>query len=123
MREPLIREVEIAMLPDPQTYKELSKSEKQHVYEEALAILQDSLSHDWLINSKVLWYSLGEVEKETGIGRESIRKWCLDGEFPEAINYDPPQIGWRIPKTDLVIYYARLEQKKRSKKRIIPEAS
>lgn len=81
-------------------------------YQHAIQVLSppQALGFDWLINADVQWYSIAEVAQAMGIGRESVRKWCEAGEFPNAINYQPPQIGWRIFRRDLILFFAAMRQ-------------
>lgn len=81
-------------------------------YAQAVAILLETREFEWLTNSDKKWYSLGEVSDNTGVSRDSIRKWCEAGDFPGAINYQPIQVGWRIPKSNLVVFFARALRRK-----------
>ncbi|WP_338661743.1 AlpA family phage regulatory protein [Pararoseomonas sp. SCSIO 73927] len=38
---------------------------------------------------------IGEVEKQTGLGRSSIYRRIREGSFPEALNVGGGQVRWR----------------------------
>ena len=78
---------------------------------EALTILQGIREFDWLTKSDQLWYSITDVSHASGVGKDSVRKWCENGEFPDAMNYQPVQIGWRIPRSNLMVFFAAMRRK------------
>ena len=77
--------------------------------QEAERIVMQILEYRWLRDEKS-WYSVIEVAEKLGIGRESVRKWCESGDIPGAMNFQPQQVGWRIPRSGLLLFLARIRK-------------
>lgn len=79
--------------------------------DEATEILRQRPEFDWLVNSGKQWYSIEEVKGDkTGLGDAALRAICSRGEIDGADNYGPG-IGWRMPRSGLIFYFARRQAK------------
>jgi excisionase family DNA binding protein len=77
---------------------------------EAEAMLARRPEYAWLTQGEN-WFNLSEVAAGMGISRDTVRKWCEEGKIPGAVNYGD-KLGWRMPKSGLVEYFASLTQGK-----------
>jgi hypothetical protein len=76
-------------------------------FREAERLLSARLEYTWLIQSGKQWFNLSDVARGAGLSRDTVRGLCEAGSIPGAIYYNP-DIGWRIPYSGLVEYFARL---------------
>jgi predicted DNA-binding transcriptional regulator AlpA len=52
------------------------------------------------------FFTVSDLARYTGLSRESVRGLVENAAFPGAIRYSE-SIGWRIPRSGLIEYYAR----------------
>lgn len=63
--------------------------------------------YDWLTKSGLQFWTVSEVAKNLNIGPAAVRARCESGAFDGALFYGV-QIGWRIPRSGLIVYLATL---------------
>ena len=64
----------------------------------------------WLVQSGKQWWTVAEVSEALGIGLGAVRALAERGDIAGAVLYGQ-QIGWRLPRSGLVLYLARLQQR------------
>jgi hypothetical protein len=64
----------------------------------------------WLVQSGKQFYTAAEVSAALGIGVGAVRALCERGDIAGAVLYGT-QIGWRLPRSGLLLYLARLQQR------------
>jgi len=77
--------------------------------EAAEALLRTIPEYAWLTQSGRQIYTTAEVAEYLHIGVFAVRVRCQDGLFPGAIDYGIG-IGWRIPRSGLILYLANRVQ-------------
>jgi hypothetical protein len=77
---------------------------------QAEAYLRSYPEFDWLTKNGQQWFRTQEVSDGLGIGEAAVRAICDRGEIDGAINYGKP-IGWRMPRTGLIMYLAGLKRR------------
>jgi len=81
--------------------------------EEAEKILRPRAEYKWLTESGVQFWTVTDVAKNLNIGGNAIRVRCEDKTIKDAIFYGT-QLGWRIPRSSLLVYLAELVIRKSS---------
>jgi hypothetical protein len=76
-------------------------------FREAEKLLSSRPEYQWLTQSGKQWFNLTDVARGSGLSRDTVRGLCESGSIPGAVFYNP-DIGWRLPYSGLVEYFARL---------------
>jgi hypothetical protein len=64
----------------------------------------------WLVQSGKQFYTVSEVSAALDIGVGAVRALAERGDIAGAVLYGT-QIGWRLPRSGLMLYLARLQQR------------
>jgi len=87
-------------------------SEVEMTAEEALAILKQYKSFNWLTNSTLDTWGIKDIVDQLKQGyipsasNYMVTNWCKR-DLPGAVFFGGP-IGWRIPRESLLIFFAKL---------------
>lgn len=63
----------------------------------------------WLWDSGLQWYRVSDIVKATDFTADTIEGWCKQGQIRHAA-YFGQQIGWRIPRSGLILFFAQHDQ-------------
>jgi predicted DNA-binding transcriptional regulator AlpA len=59
----------------------------------------------WVCTHPDDFFTISDLSRYTGLSRETVRGLVENKAFPGAVRYSE-SIGWRIPRSGLVEYYA-----------------
>jgi predicted DNA-binding transcriptional regulator AlpA len=62
--------------------------------------------YSWVCMHPDDFFTISDIARYTGLSRESVRGLIESATFPGAIRYSE-NIGWRVPRSGLVEYYAK----------------
>lgn len=71
-----------------------------------LAVLDQTPEYHWLTRSGQQWYGVGDLEREHGLSRKTLRVRWEDGYLPGARDEGGPR-GLQIPRSALIIHLGR----------------
>lgn len=60
----------------------------------------------WLCDAAQEWFTISDIARYARLSRDTVRDLVEDRQFPGAIRYTEG-VGWRIPRSGLIEYYAR----------------
>jgi hypothetical protein len=62
--------------------------------------------YSWVCTHPNNWFTVSDISRYSGLSRPIVRGLVESGTFPGAIQYTE-SVGWRVPRSGLVEYYAR----------------
>lgn len=75
--------------------------------EAAERLLRETPEYAWITESGQQWYTVSEVVEATTVAATTVRAWCDRGQIAGAVFYGQ-QIGWRMPRSGLLLFFASL---------------
>ncbi|HEV2459221.1 MAG TPA: hypothetical protein VGS80_12755 [Ktedonobacterales bacterium] len=72
----------------------------------AEALLDAIPEYHLLTRSPTPFWKVQQVAGPLGVTEHIVRNWCERGYIRGAIKYDDPQVGWRIPRSGLIVFLA-----------------
>lgn len=72
----------------------------------AEALLDAIPEYHWLTRSDAPIWRVQQVAGPLGVTEHIVRNWCEGGLIRGAIKYDASQVGWRIPRSGLLVFLA-----------------
>lgn len=61
--------------------------------------------YGWVCSHPDDTFTISDIARYTHLSRDSVRNLIEDGAFPGSVRYSET-IGWRVPRTGLVEFYA-----------------
>ena len=78
--------------------------------EGALRFLSGIPEYRWLTDSEQQWWTVTQVAGHMGLSDDAVRAAAKRGDIPGAVLY-AQQVGWRLPRSGLAVYFAGLQGK------------
>ena len=78
---------------------------KPEEFEEAQRFVCARPEYAWVCKHPDDFFTISDLARYTGLSRETVRGLVESKTFPGTVRYSE-SIGWRIPRSGLVEYYA-----------------
>jgi Helix-turn-helix domain len=88
----------------------------QDEFSRALAYLRErGFPEDaWILGDGQQWFKVSEVADPLGLSTNNLRTLAEQGKIPGAVLHGK-QTGWRLPRSGIVIFLARLRQEQEAR--------